>query len=1332
MMSGCLQLSSSRFSCRRLFVPPRTVRGTPLRRHLGLRLRTAEPKRFVASVAEAETEVATEARHEGFSVSMADLVTMVEAAFDVRSSETLDAVALAASLCTSLDSGLDDVDSSGLQARAAAFGSNRLPPPRLVTMLELIVEAFQDPTVVLLTLAGLLSLVLQLVTSRDDGGADWIEGAAILAAVVIVVGVSSVTNYQKESKFRELNSIKDDIKWVQRAGCRARVIRGGTEVALSVFDLLVGDVVLVESGDIVPTDGLLFEGGPLRVDESHMTGEADDVSKSAKGDCLLLSGSKVQEGFGRMLVIAVGPNSQQGKINRLVVGEDSAGGEAGGGAAMLSKKSTILADKLDVLAQQIGNFGIAAAAVVLAFNWGGYTLDLLDAGSPLFSIDSVQVYLGHFITSVTVLVVAVPEGLPLAVTLALAFSVSRMLADNNLVRHLDACETMACATTVCTDKTGTLTQNSMSVVRLWSGGAKYDVRRYRGSSSGCGCAGSIGSSLSTVGGSDLHSSGSISGSIGSGGSSVSSSGRTAGSNTSSSGSNGSRDNRAAASPSPPPSTSGSSSGDRRGTQLATRAPSGPAHLTKTLMSLDDESGGDGELNGVLKDLYAINILVNSTASTSYNEGGQRERSGSRTECALLEFVQGMEQDLPGMADMHAGSVVLRVFPFTSERKCMSTLVLATGAGTMAASSAASTAASSGGDGLQLASGASDSGASPLAEVAGGGSGVACRLHVKGAADILLGKCKWQVDASGTVMPLSPSKRAALIENSGEKEGLRMLALAYKDVQLPPEELVDACELQRDGMEDELVLVGLVGLQDPLRDDVPLAVAQCTRAGITVRMLTGDNARTAASIAMQSGILEKGTDIHAVVRDAATLTAAARAWRVKEKQREQQERWEQQQQREQQEQAQRASSSSSSKRGASGSKPAPAAGRGQGGGGTGGAAARASGTPGAAPASGGVALTGEQLRERHWLSQLPSLPEVLVVEGQQLRTMTTLSDGRIDVYAFRMLWPLLRVVGRCSPEDKYLLVTALKTLRGQSGNAPDAIVAHLPPLTEVVAMTGDGTNDAPALSAADVGFAMNSGTSIAKDAADILILDDSFSSIVSAVKWGRNVYASITKFLQFQLTANVVAVTTACMGALAMQESPLSAVQMLWVNLIMDSLASLALATEAPTDAMLDQAPCSADQPLVSPTVLKHVGGQAVFQLTLLLGTVFAGEQLLGVDHETNNTIVFNTFVIMQLFNQLNCRKVRDEPNVLEGVMRQPLFVAIVAAEAALQVAIVQAGGAAFQTVPLTPLQWSMCCGGGAATLLVRRALSAIDTTSDDGGGSGSGRAPVAAAGGQLL
>jgi Ca2+ transporting ATPase len=307
-----------------------------------------------------------------------------------------------------------------------------------------------------------------------------------------------------------------------------------------------------------------------------------------------------------------------------------------------------------------------------------------------------------------------------------------------------------------------------------------------------------------------------------------------------------------------------------------------------------------------------------------------------------------------------------------------------------------------------------------------------------------------------------------------------------------------------------------------------------------------------------------------------------------------------------------------------------------------------------------------------------------------------------------IWPRLRVLARSSPQDKYTLVKGI-------------IDSRITENREVVAVTGDGTNDGPALKKADVGFAMGiAGTDVAKEASDIILTDDNFTSIVKAVMWGRNVYDSIAKFLQFQLTVNVVAVIVAFLGACAIKDSPLKAIQMLWVNLIMDTLASLALATELPSMELLNRKPYGRTKPLISRTMMKNIVGHAIYQLAVILSLLFAGEKMFDIDsgrgaglHDPPSqhfTIIFNTFVMMTLFNEINARKIHGQRNVFDGLQRNIVFIGIWIGTMIAQVVIVQIGGIAFATKRLTLHQWVWCLFFGVGGLLWGQVVTTVPTS----------------------
>uniref|UniRef100_A0A4X2M251 Calcium-transporting ATPase n=1 Tax=Vombatus ursinus TaxID=29139 RepID=A0A4X2M251_VOMUR len=970
-----------------------------------------------------------------------------------------------------------------LEKRRQIYGQNFIPPKMPKTFLQLVWEALQDVTLIILEIAAIISLGLSFYAppgeqsdacgnvsagAEDEGEAEagWIEGAAILLSVICVVLVTAFNDWSKEKQFRGLQSrIEQEQKF--------QVIRKGQVIQVPVAELVVGDVAQIKYGDLLPADGVLIQGNDLKIDESSLTGESDHVRKAVDKDPMLLSGTHVMEGSGRMVVTAVGVNSQTGIIFTLLgaSGEEEEKKEKkakkqDGAVAMEmqplksaeggemeerekkkangpKKEKSVLQGKLTKLAVQIGKAGLVMSAftvvilviyfVIHNFVIGGRAW--LSNCTPVY----VQYFVKFFIIGVTVLVVAVPEGLPLAVTISLAYSVKKMMKDNNLVRHLDACETMGNATAICSDKTGTLTTNRMTVVQSY-----VDDTHYK------------------------------------------------------------------------------------------------------------EIPDPNNLNPKILDLLVHAISINSAYTTKVlppeKEGALPRQVGNKTECALLGFVLDLKQDFQPVRDQIPEQKLYKVYTFNSVRKSMSTVICMPDGG--------------------------------------------FRLFSKGASEILLKKCTNILNSNGELRSFRPRDRDEMVKKVIEPmacDGLRTICIAYRDFSAGQEPEWD----NETEIVGELTCIAVVGIEDPVRPEVPEAIRKCQRAGITVRMVTGDNINTARAIAAKCGIIQPGEDF-------------------------------------------------------------------------------------------------------------------LCLEGKEFNRRIRNEKGEIEQDRLDKVWPKLRVLARSSPTDKHTLVKGI-------------IDSTIGEQRQVVAVTGDGTNDGPALKKADVGFAMGiAGTDVAKEASDIILTDDNFSSIVKAVMWGRNVYDSISKFLQFQLTVNVVAVIVAFTGACITQDSPLKAVQMLWVNLIMDTFASLALATEPPTESLLLRKPYGRDKPLISRTMMKNILGHAIYQLTVIFTLLFAGEVMFDIDSGRNAplhsppsehyTIIFNTFVLMQLCNEINARKIHGERNVFEGIFSNPIFCSIVLGTFGIQIVIVQFGGKPFSCAPLTIEQWLWCLFIGIGELVWGQVIATIPTS----------------------
>uniref|UniRef100_W5NHX1 Calcium-transporting ATPase n=1 Tax=Lepisosteus oculatus TaxID=7918 RepID=W5NHX1_LEPOC len=1051
-----------------------------------------------------------EANCEGeFGCTVKDLRVLME----LRGAEGLhkiqdcygDVPGLCARLKTSPIEGLSG-NPADIEKRQAVFGKNFIPPKKPKTFLQLVWEALQDVTLIILEVAAIVSLGLSFykppggnteacgtaaggVEDEGESEAGWIEGAAILLSVICVVLVTAFNDWSKEKQFRGLqNRIEQEQKFT--------VVRGGQVIQIPVAEIVVGDIAQVKYGDLLPADGVLIQGNDLKIDESSLTGESDHVKKNIEKDPLLLSGTHVMEGSGKMVVTAIGVNSQTGIIFTLLGAgdedekdkekdekekkkdkknkkqdgstENRNKAKAQDGAAMEmqplksedggdgddakekrkanlpKKEKSVLQGKLTKLAVQIGKAGLVMSAITVIILVLYFVIDTfwiqgrpwLKECTPIY----IQYFVKFFIIGVTVLVVAVPEGLPLAVTISLAYSVKKMMNDNNLVRHLDACETMGNATAICSDKTGTLTMNRMTVVQVY-----IADKHYR------------------------------------------------------------------------------------------KIPEPEAIPENTL------------------DLLITGIGVNCAYTTKIlppeKEGGLPRHVGNKTECALLCFASDLKRDYQAVRNEIPEEKLYKVYTFNSVRKSMSTV---------------------------------------LKNVDG-----SYRMFSKGASEILLKKCFKILNGNGEAKVFRPRDRDDMVKKVIEpmaSEGLRTICVAYRD--FPAGEPEPDWDNENDIL-TSLTCICVVGIEDPVRPEVPDAIKRCQQAGITVRMVTGDNINTARAIATKCGILHPGD-------------------------------------------------------------------------------------------------------------------EFLCLEGKEFNRRIRNEKGEIEQERIDKIWPKLRVLARSSPTDKHTLV---------KGIIDSTVVEQ----RQVVAVTGDGTNDGPALKKADVGFAMGiAGTDVAKEASDIILTDDNFSSIVRAVMWGRNVYDSISKFLQFQLTVNVVAVIVAFTGACITQDSPLKAVQMLWVNLIMDTFASLALATEPPTESLLLRKPYGRNKPLISRTMMKNILGHGVYQLTVIFTLLFAGEKIFDIDSGRNAplhappsehyTIVFNTFVMMQLFNEINARKIHGERNVFDGIFNNLIFCSIVFGTFIIQIIIVQFGGKPFSCTGLTIDQWLWCIFLGVGALLWGQLIATIPTS----------------------
>ena len=925
------------------------------------------------------------------------------------------------------------IPTSSVASRREKYGANELAKKEPVTFLEFFIEACSDKIIIILAIAASVSIVFGMTLPDPHSGKvnraqGWIEGTAVIISILVVTLVGSINNYQKAKKFEELEA--------EQSVLPVQVIRDGKELTVDSTEIVVGDIIVLESGSRISCDCLLLRGTHIKCDESAMTGEPDLIKKSEDRDPFLLSGTLLNEGSGLAVVVAVGMNSFQGKVK-----------------AALNEDATLtpLQEHLEKLADLVGILGLVGAIVLVA------ALFIKEGVAISHGKEATATsFLNYVILAITVIVVAIPEGLPLAVTITLAFSMKAIMKDNCMVRVLASCETMGAATAICSDKTGTLTTNKMTVVQGLVNDVEFVIDGY---------------------------------------------------------------------------------GLKPRTENVVHVEREHARLPVDASSI----------------IRAISL--NSSAREQLVDG-KIVWIGNKTEHGLLGFVNMMNEDYKKIRESVPASDQ-RQYPFNSEKKRMTT----------------------------------------IARESGG-----TKIYVKGASEIVLQTCTQYLDKSGSVCTLTADKAAEYLEviNDMADQGNRTIGVAYCDcVDGLPEDEPDV---------QNLVFLGVLGIQDPIRPEVPEAVLKCRTAGITVRMVTGDNINTAIAIAKKCNIY---------VDD---------GW--------------------------------------------------------------------------SYALTGPEFREMF----------------------------NTDKERLLELLPRLRVLARSSPQDKYILVGLLQ----EQG--------------EVVGVTGDGTNDAPALKLANVGFAMQCGTDIAKGAADMVVLDDNFASVVNAARWGRSVNDNIRKFLQFQLAINVGGVILTVIGSLASStnKEPLTPVQLLWLNLIMDTLAALALATEGPDDGCLNRLPVFKQAPLISPRMWVFIVLTAVIQVGIIFIHMFSSYEWLQTvegsqcDIANNNrfnaqgnvtvlwqfchdacrdaggtfdsdrwcqqgsvhsTIIFNTFIWMQVFNIFNARLLFGGVNPFSGLFTRSINLCLVVLlTAGFQVFAVEAAGAFMQTVSLTWKNWLICIAFGATML----------------------------------
>lgn len=841
----------------------------------------------------------------------------------------------------------------------STYGTNSFVRQSHESLAKRIWDASTEPMLVMLIFAAIITLAVNITRYFTGGEYNFLECVGIFAAIALSVVITIITEGKSAKAFEALNKINEDTL--------IKVIRNGEPQLIAQKEIVVGDIIMIETGDKIVADGRLFSSNDLSVDESALTGESLPVKKDAEFVCqkstpvaeranMLYSGCFVSAGNGQMLVTGVGNDTEFGQIAQEL--------------SSIEKTTTPLQEKLDKLGKQITVLGASAAAIVFAIE----VLQFVMNGQ--LNLDTVS---DAFITSIVLIVAAVPEGLPTIVAVSLALNIIKMSKENALVKKMIACETIGCVNIICSDKTGTLTENRMTVQKIYTGGELIDPEQ-----------------------------------------------------------------------------------------------------------LKDE-------------MLLKNYCINSNANIS-EEDGSWSFIGNPTEGSLLAAAAKAGVDYQELR--HAADIV-RVFPFSSQNKDMSTIVRENGK-----------------------------------EI----------LYVKGNPEKIISLCTG-------ISEEEKEKNFHLMEEFQNKAG-RLLAFAHKELE------GQYNDEEQDEVEQGLIYDGFVVISDPLSQDVYESIRNCRSAGIEVKMLTGDNIRTARAIANELHMLD---DDHIAV-EAADIEK----------------------------------------------------------------------------------LTDEELKE--------ALKKI-------------------------------QVIARSTPLVKMRVVKLLK----EQGN--------------VVAVTGDGINDAPAIKHADVGIAMGiAGTDVTKEASDMVLLDDSFSTIIKAVQWGRGIYENFKRFIQFQLTVNVSSVVVVICSILAGFSAPFTALELLWINIIMDGPPALTLGLEPIRPDLLKHKPTRRNENIISKKMLLRIFVNGIFISVIFMLQHF--KNFLGAAPEEEATVLFTLFVLFQLFNAFNCRELDDTP-MFKNLLKNKLMLGVFLLVLILQGIITQFGAAVFETVPLSAAMWGKMLLTAFTVIILNEGIKAV-------------------------